>query len=155
MLGTVSAFAFRHRETKKKTCVSRWPVAGPSEYRPVEHHSQNSAACHHGDPMLVHIRSMADKCSLPIIPSSVQTYVTTGRYLSHALRFTSPLQSKDRYGTYSAPSSLLSTAANKHNTANNTTAIALYYQQPTDTYCLPVKLFLAGRHCMGDSRPTG
>jgi len=32
MLGTISAFAFRHRETKKKP-VSRWPVAGPSEYR--------------------------------------------------------------------------------------------------------------------------
>ena len=31
MLGTVSAFAYRHRETKKET-VSRWPVAGPSEY---------------------------------------------------------------------------------------------------------------------------
>ena len=30
MLGTISAFAYRHRETKKKP-VSRWPVAGPSE----------------------------------------------------------------------------------------------------------------------------
>ena len=28
--GTISAFAFRRRETKP---VSRWPVAGPSEYR--------------------------------------------------------------------------------------------------------------------------
>jgi len=27
MLGTISAFAYRHRETKKKP-VSRWPVAG-------------------------------------------------------------------------------------------------------------------------------
>ena len=31
ILGTISAFAYRHRETKKKP-VSRWPVAGPSEY---------------------------------------------------------------------------------------------------------------------------
>jgi hypothetical protein len=30
-LGTTSAFAFRHRETKKKP-VSRWPVVGPSGY---------------------------------------------------------------------------------------------------------------------------
>ena len=30
MLGTVWAFAYRHRETEK-TCVE-WPVAGPSEY---------------------------------------------------------------------------------------------------------------------------
>jgi len=27
----LAAFAYRHRETKKKP-VSRWPVAGPSEY---------------------------------------------------------------------------------------------------------------------------
>jgi len=31
MLGTISAFAYRHRETKKNLC-RRWPVAGPSEY---------------------------------------------------------------------------------------------------------------------------
>jgi len=30
-LGTISAFAFRHGETKKKT-VTGWPVAGPSGY---------------------------------------------------------------------------------------------------------------------------
>jgi len=30
VLGTTSAFAYRHRETKK--CVPRFPVAGPSEY---------------------------------------------------------------------------------------------------------------------------
>jgi hypothetical protein len=29
--GAISAFAYRHRETKKKP-VSSWPVAGPSEY---------------------------------------------------------------------------------------------------------------------------
>jgi hypothetical protein len=31
VLGTVSAFAFRHRETKEKP-VPRQPVAGPSRY---------------------------------------------------------------------------------------------------------------------------
>jgi len=31
VLGTISAFAYRHRETKKKP-VPRWPVAGPSGY---------------------------------------------------------------------------------------------------------------------------
>ena len=33
ILGTISAFAFRNRETTKKKPVSRWPVAGPYEYR--------------------------------------------------------------------------------------------------------------------------
>ena len=34
MLGTVWAFAYRHRETENKP-VSRWPVAGPSRYWPL------------------------------------------------------------------------------------------------------------------------
>ena len=39
ILGTISAFAYRHRETEKNLCRGgqsqdlRWPVAGPSEYR--------------------------------------------------------------------------------------------------------------------------
>ena len=34
----------------------------------VQHHSQNGAACHHEDPMSVHVGSMAHKGSPPIIP---------------------------------------------------------------------------------------
>jgi hypothetical protein len=32
VLGTISAFAFRHRENQEKKPVPRWPVAGPSGY---------------------------------------------------------------------------------------------------------------------------
>ena len=33
MLGTVSAFAYRQTQGNREKPVSRWPVAGPSEYR--------------------------------------------------------------------------------------------------------------------------
>jgi len=75
--------------------------------------------------------------------------VTTGWYRIHALRFTSPLQTKDRYGTYSVPSALLSTAASRYSTTSSTTAIALYCQKPTATFWLAVTCSWLERHCTG------
>jgi hypothetical protein len=114
-------------------------------YRPVQHHSLNRAACHHGDHMLVHVGSMADKRSRPIIPSSVHTYVTTGCYSIHVLYVTSLLQTRYRLATYSAFSILFSTAQSKYSTTRNTAAIAGNCQQPTATWYM----FLAGETLLG------
>jgi hypothetical protein len=91
--------------------------------------------------MSFHVGSMAYK--------GPYVSVTTGWYSIHALRFTSPLQTKDRHATYSALNALFSTAASRYRTPRSTTAIARNFQQPTATCC---NMCLAGqreRHCTG------
>ena len=45
ILGTISAFAYRHRETKKRLCRG-WLVAGPSEYSDTSAKEDNSFRNH-------------------------------------------------------------------------------------------------------------